>query len=151
MDVRNTPELDTAIRILTLREHSVYELQNKLIQRNVAPEKIEHILAHLIELNYLSDERFAEAYTAERIRKGEGPLKIRANLLQRRIDRSLAERMIARDELFWLEKAQGVLKRRLRSIRDDPEIFSSEWSKCLRFLEGRGFPSHIARQAMADI
>lgn len=151
MDVRNTPELEQAIRILTLRDHSVHELQVKLLRRQVGVEKVEHILAYLKELDYLSDERFAEAYVAERIRKGDGPLKITANLQKRRVSRDLIERTVARDDLFWAEKARGVLQRRLKSAPDDPEEFSAEWNKCLRFLVGRGFPPPIARQVMSDI
>ena len=90
-DIRNSPELEKAVQILTPREHSAHELRLKLLKRNIARDKIDAIVAYLIELDYLSDERFTDAYVLERIRKGDGPLKIRANLLKRGVERNLIE------------------------------------------------------------
>lgn len=150
-DIRNSPELERAIQILTPREHSVHELRLKLLKRNIEHDKIEAIIAYLIELNYLSDERFAEAYVAERIRKGDGPLKIRSNLQRRGVDRSLVERFVSSDDDIWIERASDVLSKRFRS-NDDVEgrLLIDEWVKRRNLLMNRGFPSHIVRIALGD-
>lgn len=150
-DIRNSPELERAIQIITPREHSVHELRLKLLKRNIEHDKIEAIIAYLIELNYLSDERFAEAYVAERIRKGDGPLKIRSNLQKRGVDRSLVERFVSSDDDIWIERASDVLNRRFTS-NDEAEgrLLIDEWVKRRNLLMNRGFPSHIVRIALGD-
>ena len=150
-DIRNSPELERAIQILTPREHSVHELRLKLLKRNIEHDKIEAIIAYLIELNYLSDERFAEAYVAERIRKGDGPLKIRSNLQKRGVDRSFVERFVSSDDDIWIERASDVLNKRfLPNDNEESRLHIAEWKKRRNLLMNRGFPSHIVRIALGD-
>ncbi len=150
-DLRNSPELERAIQILTPREHSVHELRLKLLKRNIEHDKIEAIIAYLIELNYLSDERFAEAYVAERIRKGDGPLKIRSNLQKRGVDRSFVERFVSSDDDIWIERASDVLNKRfLPNDNEESRLHIDEWKKRRSLLMNRGFPSHIVRVALGD-
>ena len=150
-DIRNSPELERAIQILTPREHSVRELRLKLVKRNIDSEKIEAIVSYLIELDYLSDQRFAEAYVAERTRKGDGPNKIRANLLRRGVDRVLIDRFLPSDDEFWSELATDVLRKRY-GARDDEisRLEISEWKKRRDLLMNRGFPVHVIRVALGD-
>ena len=150
-DIRNSPELDRAIQLLTPREHSVHELRLKLRKRNIDRDKIEAILAYLLELDYLSDERFTEAYVTERIRKGDGPLKIRSNLQKRGVDRSLVERFVSSDDDFWIERASDVLSKRFASDGNvEGRLQIDEWAKRRSLLMNRGFPSHVVRIALGD-
>lgn len=150
-DIRNSPELEKAIQILTLREHSVNELRLKLIKRNIARDNIESILAYLVELDYLSDERYAEAYVAERTRKGDGPLKIRSNLQKRGVDRTLIERSLTSDDDVWIERARDVLAKRFPSNDDDQlRLQLSDWTKRRNLLANRGFPAHVVRSVLTD-
>ena len=150
-DIRKWPELERAIQILTPREHSAHELSLKLMKRNIDRKKIEAIVAYLIERDYLSDERFTEAYVAERIRKGDGPLKIRSNLQKRGVNRSLVERFVSSDDDFWIERASDVLIKRF-PIADNKKgrLKMDEWSKRRNLLMNRGFPSHIVRFVLGD-
>lgn len=150
-EIRGSPELERAIQLLTPREHSVLELRLKLVKRHIAPAKIDAIISYLLELDYLSDERFSEAYTRQRIKKGDGPLKIRANLQQRGIDEDLIENALASDDEFWLEQAQSVLSKRYNeSYAEGIRLTYDEWSKRGKFLASRGFPHHVVRQAIGD-
>ncbi|MCY4095627.1 MAG: regulatory protein RecX [Gammaproteobacteria bacterium] len=150
-DIRNSPELDRAIQILTPREHSVLELRLKLVKRNIDREKIEAIIAYLLELDYLSDERFAEAYVAERTRKGDGPTKIQSNLRKRGVDRALIERFVSLDDDFWIERAIDVLRKRF-GARDDEfgSLQFDEWTKRRTLLMNRGFPAQVVRNALGE-
>ena len=148
-DIRNSPELERAIQILTPREHSVRELRLKLIKRNIDRGKIDAIVSYLIELDYLSDERFAGAYVTERIHKGDGPIKIRANLQKRGVDRTLIERFVSADDDFWVGLAADVLRKRFGEKCDENSgMLFSEWTKRRNFLANRGFPSHVVRVAL---
>ena len=150
-DVRNSPELEKAIQILTPREHSAHELRIKLIKRNFEREKIEAIIAYLIELDYLSDERYAEAYVLERIRKGDGPLKIRSNLQKRGVDLSLIGKFLTTDDDFWIEQATEFLNKKFPdSIERVDRLPITDWSKRRNLLMNRGFPSHVVRVTLGD-
>ena len=65
-----------ALDLVSRREHSRYELMQKLNKR--FPETmpiIEDVLVKLAANNILDDERFAEMYLSSRARKGFGPKK----------------------------------------------------------------------------
>ena len=151
VDIRGSAELDRAIQILTPREHSVLELRRKLMKRNIEPEKIDAIVTYLLELDYLSDERFAEAYVKQRINKGDGPLKIYANLQQRGIDEHLIESALSIDEEDWVAYARNVvLKRYGEEGEETTPLLFNEWSRRGKFLTNRGFPAHLVRQVLGD-
>ncbi len=150
-DIRNSPELERAIQVLTPREHSIHELRLKLIKRNIDREKIEAILMYLIELNYLSDERFAEAYVAERTRKGDGPNKIRSNLQKRGVNRALIEKFVSLDDDYWADQAINVMRKRFPAYDDEMgPLQLAEWTKRRNLLMNRGFPVHIVRMVVRD-
>ena len=150
-DIRNSPELERAIHLLTPREHSVLELRIKLVKRNIDPEKIEAVVSYLIELDYLSDERFTEAYVAERTRKGDGPNKIRSNLQKRGVDRALIERFVTSDDDYWTERAIDVLRKRFGARHEEISgLEFKEWTKRRNLLMNRGFPVHVIRVALGD-
>lgn len=104
-----------AMGLLARREHSGHELQTKLLRRGFSADTVILVIERLTENNYLSDSRFAEAYVRSRAGKGFGPLKIRAELAQRRVDSALVDQALDlhRDEWIdngvrWAEKKFGV-------------------------------------------
>lgn len=80
---------ETALRLLTQREHSRVELSQKLQQLGGNSSTIEKLLDELSAKNYLNDARFAEAYVRMRMQRGMGPLKIRHELRLKGLDAAL--------------------------------------------------------------
>ncbi len=80
-----------ALRYLGRREYAVEELRRKLVQRGVAPETADAVLSDLSEQNLVSDERYAEAWARQRVMKGYGPARIRAELRHKGVANALAE------------------------------------------------------------
>ncbi len=137
----------TAIKMLTTREHSAFELTQKLSKREYARSIIEDLLLDLQNKGYQSDTRFAEQYTRQRFTKGYGPLSIRAKLYERGIDSSLAADALDELRVDWVEHASEVIGRKFRS----DEITSKEpkiESRIARFLQTRGFSSSVALRAL---
>ena len=133
--------LDRAIGLITPREHSELELRNKLLQRKISPDVIDAVIEKLRELDYISDERFTETYIQQRIRRGDGPRKIAANLQKRGINRTLIESSIPVDDDFWLARAHEVYRKR-HTVQHEARVTSlnrKEWLRMRRFLESRGF------------
>ena len=96
-----------AMRMLAVREHATQELRCKLRQRGGEEAVVEAVLERLTADGMLSDVRFTEAYVRSRIGRGQGPIKIRAGLVERGVSRGLAEESMDFDHGFWHEHAQG--------------------------------------------
>lgn len=136
---------DVALRLLGSREHSTFELRTKLLKRGYSDTDIVATIARLRSQDYLSDERFTEAYIRFRLSRGDGPLKIRAQLLKRGIENSLITKFLQDDESFWLTQALAV-DRRIRESSPTSELHRTEqeWrSRRARRLKNRGFPARI--------
>src|SRR5262245_39108091 len=73
----------SALAFVALRTPSLSELRDKLAAREFDSAEIEDALAALSREGLADDGRFVEAFVASRIRKGQGPIRIRAELLQR--------------------------------------------------------------------
>src|ERR1700722_15578338 len=79
----------TAIRMLARREHSRFELRQKLSQQGFAAEAIDAVLEKLSTENLQSDQRFVENYVRSRSNKHYGPLRIAAELRERGVSKDL--------------------------------------------------------------
>ncbi len=131
---------DHALRLLANREHSRAELEHKLRARGYEAALLAGVLDVLTETGLLSDERMAEAYVAERLRKGFGPLRLRRELLERGLEEDLIGRFIDRSTGDWLELMASVVARKFGSGRVTDR---KELGRRARFLEYRGFPSEL--------
>ncbi len=67
-----------AVRLLVNREHSYYELYQKLIQKGHENDSITSALNDLVSNGMLSDKRFTEMFITSRVNRGSGPNKIMA-------------------------------------------------------------------------
>jgi regulatory protein len=128
----------TALRLLAVREHSRAELCHKLLARGAAAWLVEQVLADLAARNLLSEARFAAHYVEERMGKGYGPLRIRAELGQRGVDADMIDAHLPKDETTWME----VLARTYEwKFGHRPPTDRMELARRARFLEYRGFSS----------
>ena len=69
--------LNSALRILTRRDHTILELSQKLKLRNFGEDIIHQVLSECERLHYLDDERTSLILLGQVKRKGYGSLRIR--------------------------------------------------------------------------
>jgi len=134
-----------ALDLVSRREHSKYELIQKLNKR--FPETmpiIEEVVKKLAVNNILNDERFAEMYLNSRARKGFGPKKIEMELNFKKVDSSLIAIAIAEYE-SWTENAQNELLKKFKGVK--PTDYNSKM-KQKQFLFNRGFSSQIIERIL---
>ncbi|QKT05091.1 regulatory protein RecX [Ectothiorhodospiraceae bacterium 2226] len=134
-----------ALRLLAGRDHSAYELRLKLVQRGCTDEAIEAALSRLSAERYLDEWRYAEAYVASRADKGVGPLRIAAELAERRVPEAAASHALREAKVDWAALAARVRARRFGAPPDELH----ERAKQQRFLQGRGFDYGQIRAAFA--
>ena len=125
-----------ALDLLARREHSRRELEHKLGARGFSEELIAPTLDALEESGALASARFTESFIRARAAKGQGPVRIRAELAERGIDREQAAELLQRADIDWAAIASSVRDKRFGPQR--PSDFK-ERARQARFLEYRGF------------
>ena len=132
-----------AVRLLAVREHSRHELRRKLSDRGHDSGLTDEVLDALVRRRLLSDERFAAQYLAQRMRKGFGPLRIRAELAARGVAEQLIAATLETACCDWEDRLAEAASRRFgeRPARDPREL-----ARRGRFLEQRGFPISLIRR-----
>lgn len=135
-----------AIALLSRREHSVWELRQKLRQRFPEDaELIQETLQLLEEKDLLSDERFTRAFVRSRVSARHwGPFRLRAELKQRGITDEILESILQAetDSDLWRSQAEAVISR--AGDLSDPAAVR----RLARKLYQRGFPHDLIRQLL---
>lgn len=131
-----------ALKYLARRDHIVFELRQKLNHKGCDAAAIEQAVEQLKTQYYLSDERFAMMLIHSKVSRGQGPVKIRYELQQHRIDPALIETSLADCEVDWFDVAQQVYHKHFghKPIKD----FAGK-QKRQRFLYQRGFDNEMIR------
>ncbi len=142
-----TKVLDSALRLLTRREHSAKELNEKLKQRGFKPEEIKDVIESCQRLNLQSDQRFIELYIRSRIRQGYGPLKISQELKQRGVDSELVYKEMKQEAPNWFTYALNVWEKKCKG---QINLSFQEIQKQQRFLLYRGFDMDIISQVVKE-
>lgn len=132
---------------MTIREHSLWELQYKLQSRGYDEHTIDCVLQGLGKSGLQSDDRFAECFIASRVNKGSGPVRIRAELRERGIDETLIQAHLEGCSDLWPELLQQVHDAKYGQHRAKDR---KELAKRARFLEYRGFPGELIRDLLFD-
>ncbi len=134
-----------AMDYLSRREHATHELFQKLLQKEYDSDEISEALARLADQGLLSDERFTEAFINQRINRGSGPLKIRAELRQKGVSDAMIETFLNERDVRWRECALAV---RIKKYGSERPSDLKETARQSRFLQSRGFSSEQTRYAM---
>ncbi|MFV2058938.1 MAG: regulatory protein RecX [Thiohalomonadales bacterium] len=133
------------MQLLARREYSVSEVRLKLQQRQVTADVIDQTIAQFIENDWLSDSRFAAAFTRFRQAKGFGPRNIRHQLQQRGVEQSIIDQALNNSETPWIETLQSVREKRFGKA--DASDFVSK-AKQAKFLQYRGFTDEQIRKLL---
>jgi regulatory protein len=134
-----------ALDLLARREHSRAELERKLAARGFDAEPIAAALDDLEGSGTLAAHRFTESFVRARAAKGQGPVRIRAELAARGVDEAEAAAAIREAGIDWGESASAVRGKRFGAA--PPRDFK-ERARQARFLEYRGFERDQIRRAL---
>jgi len=126
-----------AVKLLARREHSAAEIRQKLQQREFSSSEIDEVVVELQKGDWLSDERFTEAYIRSRRLKGFGPVRIAVELRERGVDETLVSRYLLADDEVWVQTMREEYQRKYRGTSYEDY---QEKAKRMRFLQYRGFP-----------
>jgi regulatory protein len=142
--------LSTATLWLSRRDHCVAELAERLQQRGFGAALIGQALEQLREQGYLDDARYAREFVRVHIGRGQGPRRIRYELVGVGVAASLAESALQTEvdeQGGWSAVAQRV---RLRRFGQMPPADALERVRQARFLQSRGFSHDHIRTAFGQ-
>ncbi len=135
-----------ALAMLTRREHSQFELRQKLAELGGESSVIDTILHEFSKQNWQNDRRFTEVFIRYSARKGQGALNIRQELKQRGItDKEMVEELLADHD--WFDLAQQT---RSKKFGEEFPTERKEQARQLRFLQYRGFSSEQCWAALKN-
>ncbi len=126
-----------AVRLLSRREHSAFEIRDKLQKRDFDETEIAQTISELQQGGWLSDERFAEAYIRMRQLKGFGPIRIAMELNERGVDECIVDEYLHADDDAW---QQVLVQQYQKKYKNKVIADYSDKAKRIRFLQYRGFP-----------
>lgn len=133
-----------AVAALRRRERTVAEMHRWLLDRPVPADIADAVIADLIAVGELDDGRFARGFAADkRELSGWGPERIEAALIERGLERSLAESAACERHDEALDRAVEQVLQRFPELGADRER-----ARALAFLGRRGYGYELAYDAI---
>jgi len=138
--------MNSAVRILTNRDHSKFELVQKLQQRGFSTKIVDTVIARCEDFGYIDDPRTARVYVLQLKRKCFGRRYARLALKKKRlmgaaIEKILVENYPGEDEYIHAGRLLEKKKKTFASLTD-PRKRSD---RIYRFLYSRGFSPAVIR------
>ncbi len=135
----------TAVDLLARREHSRLELTRKLAARGFPDDVIAPALDALERAGTLAAARFTESFIRSRLARGQGPVRIRAELAERGVAGEQAAELLNSADIDWRAAARDARRKRFGAA--PPRDFR-ERARQARFLQYRGFDAEHVRAAL---
>lgn len=137
-----------ALTLLARRDWLTGELGAKLEAAGCDAQAAASVIAELIEERLLDDGRYAERYVSSRAERGQGPLRIAAELASLGAARELIDAALESGP-DWRTLAGTVRRRKFGRA---PPGSWAEKARQARFLQYRGFSAdHIRSATGADL
>jgi regulatory protein len=144
--------MNTAVRILANRDHSKYELKQKLRQRGFTNKVIDTVIAECERFNYIDDLRTAHVYISQLKRKCFGKRYVRMALKKKRLSGNAIENILLENypDTDETEKAGKLLEKKMEAFARETDQ-KKRREKMYRFLYARGFKTEIIVNLMRDL
>ena len=144
--------MNSAVRILTKRDHSKYELKQKLQQRGFASKVIDTVIAECERLDYINDLRTAHLYILQLKRKCFGRRYVRMALKKKRLGGSVIENLLLENypEVDERNNAGKILQKKEKTFEPEEDLKKRK-EKIYRFLCSRGFSKYVISELIRDV
>lgn len=138
--------MNTAVRILANRDHSKYELKQKLQQRGFESRSINSVMAECERFGYIDDRRTAGVYILQLKRKCFGKRYIRQALKKKHMSGAAFEKILSENypEVDEYEHAGRLMQKKMKTFARETD-HKKRSDKIYRFLYSRGFNPAVIR------
>jgi len=138
-DTESDKCLAYALRLLAGREFCRSEMSARLSARGFSESCVRQTVDRLIQLDYLSEERYGRAFFRVHLRRGEAPWLVAAKAKKKGVEEAVVEAVLA-DCLQSYDAVQSC--RELLARRDPQNVHledRSVWQRHARYLRNKGF------------
>lgn len=145
--------LQKAASYCAYQERTQDEVKQRLKKWNVWGDEADEIIAELISMNYLSEERFAKTYAGGKFRiKNWGRMKIRQELNRRGLSTYSIEKGMNEigDEDYVSGLRELLSKKRNLLSKTETDPFKLK-QKLARFAVGKGYESELVWKEIGDL
>ncbi|MWN32551.1 MULTISPECIES: regulatory protein RecX [unclassified Gilliamella] len=148
----NKSILNKAVQLLAQRDHSSYELSQKITfffakklssldedyhdQLTKLKTEIQDVIGYCINQKWINDEQYIEKYIVMRANKGYGKYKIAIELKQRGLPTDLSHQLLQMSDINWGSIAHEQLLKKLKQIKPQN---NNKKQKGIQFLIARGY------------
>jgi len=133
-----------ALDALARRDHASEELRKKLLNKGYDEGVVAGVLERLLAEHLLDDARYIDQFVAYHAARGQGPMRVRAQLRQIGLAADLVEASIAAYP-DWIEQVRAARKKKFGAAL--PAHYPDKQRQS-RFLAYRGFTSAQIRNAL---
>jgi len=140
-----------AIKMISRRLRSEFEIRKYLDKCMVLEEDKEKIISTLKRIGLIDDFRFAKAYTNDKINLSlDGPYKISRNLEGFKVDSSIIHEVISNiDENIVLEHLNKIINKKVNSNTKYSEFVLKQ--KLMTYLVNLGYDSSMIKSCLDNI
>lgn len=133
------------------QERCHMEVKAKLVQLNMIPEAIDHIIVHLIEHNYLNEERFARTFARGKFRiKKWGRKRITLELKRKGISKyNINQGLSEIEEEDYSFTFDQLARKKLDGINETNKLKRKK--KLVDYLLYRGWEPHLVYQKVNSL
>lgn len=132
---------------LAKRDHSIYELKEKLAKKTDNTEWIDETIEKFKKSGYLNDQNLVENLLTDYNQyKQYGPSRIKQELKHKGIDNETIKNALEESEFDYFELAFSCLRKKCR----EPIKDRKERDKLTRFLLSRGFGFDMIKYAFEE-
>jgi len=132
---------ERAVFYLSRYARTERQVENYLKRKGFPAEEIRDALLYLREHSYLNDDSYATSFIESRIRRGDGPLKIKQMLFTKGISADQSDALLKNlyPEETQIERLNDLIQKHQGKGRE----------RLQRFLASRGFPRYAIFRAFS--
>src|SRR3972149_2443822 len=141
---------EKALRLLALRQRTVNELREKLLDKGYPAPEVDNTLSNLTERGYLNDELFTRGFIQSRI--------VVRRSCRKKIVFELGKKGVARETIesilnefkdsLEVRGAKEALEKWAKKNNLKPPLKKDTLQRAMRHLMGRGFPFAVIRSPL---
>ena len=138
-----TEALEKMAKYCAYQERCQSDVRLKLFHSGLDRDEIEDVICHLIEQDFVNEERFAKAFTRGKFRqKGWGKIKIKQHLIQKEISEYCLKKGFEEiNESEYLIKLEEILYKKINSLSETNEFILNQ--KAAKYAISRGYESSL--------
>ena len=138
-----------ALRLLSQREHSRFELERKLKPFEETPGELAKALDELAAKDFINEQRVVESVVNRRAQK-LGASRVRQELQAKKLPAQAIDEAVEDLRASELQRAREVWRKKFGGKPAEvAEMDAAQRAKQVRFLISRGFSAEVVRRVVA--